>query len=173
MLDNIRAHSLVVARIAEFLGRELIKRGLDLNIDLVVGGALLHDIGKTACLNNGRNHALLGADICNTHGFNEVAPLVAQHVILADDLPGEPDARQIVYYADKRVNHDQVVSLEARLAYIVERYGFNDSRRCAAIRRNFNRCYEIEKTIFSYLGEEPEYLLRSLPRQSDFEIKAA
>jgi putative nucleotidyltransferase with HDIG domain len=173
MLANIRAHSLTVAKIAEFLGRELIQSGLELDLDLVVSGALLHDIGKTACLHNGRDHALWGADICTTHGYVEIAPLVAQHVILADDLPPAPDARQIVYYADKRVNHDQVVNLEARLAYIIERYGLNDSRRCAAIRRNFNRCIEIEKTIFSYLEYSPEDISGLLPKQSDFEREAA
>jgi len=173
MLANIKAHSLMVARIAEFLGRDLIKSGLGLNLDLVVSGALLHDIGKTACLHNGRNHALLGAEICDSCGYGEVAPLVAQHVILADDLPDKPDARQVVYYADKRVNHAEVVSLEARLAYIIGRYGLNDSRRCAAIRRNFTRCYNIEKTIFSYLEYTPEDLAGLLPKQSDFERTAA
>ncbi len=172
MLDNIKAHSLVVSRIAEFLGSELMK-SFDLDLGLVVSGALLHDIGKTACLHNGQNHALLGANICTTHGYAEVAPLVAQHVILSDDTPVRPDEMQVVYYADKRVNHDQIVSLESRLDYILVRYGCNDPRRIKAIQRNFTRCYAIEEAIFSYLQQKPEDLQDLLPQQSDFERKMA
>ena len=169
MLANIRDHSLVVARIAEFIGRELRKKGFNLDLDLVVSGALLHDIGKTACLHNGQNHARLGADICRRHGFDEIAAMVAQHVILDDDLPFEPDARQIVYYADKRVNHDRIVHLDQRLAYIIERYGQNDAYRCQAIRDNFSRSFAIEKRIFTHLGQEPEDLAELLPAQGNFE----
>ncbi len=169
MLDNIRAHSLVVAKISEFLGRQLKKSGLEINLDLLVSGALLHDIAKTASLHNGQNHALLGADICRKHAYDELAPLVAQHVILPRNLPEIPDVMQLVYYADKRVNHDQVVSLGERLAYIIERYGKGDAHRCAMIRRNFKRCYNIEKAIFSYLEESPADLADLLPQNSEFE----
>ena len=170
MLDNIRDHSLLVARIAEFISLGLKKKGFNLNIDLVVSGALLHDIGKTACLHNGQNHALLGADICQQHGFHELTVLVAQHVILPDDLPpGPDDARQIVYYADKRVNHDQIASLDERLVYILDRYGQNDANRCRAIQDNFNRSFAIEKMIFSHLAHAPEDLAELLPKQGNFE----
>lgn len=172
MLDNIRDHSLVVARVAEFISLGLKGKGIHLDLDLVVSGALLHDIGKTACLHTDRNHALLGADICRRHGFEEIADLVAQHVILDNDLPPRPDdARQIVYYADKRVNHDQIVSLEERLAYIIERYGQNDAMRCQAIRDNFSRSFAIERVIFSHLPQEPEDLAGFLPEQGNFEFK--
>ncbi|HFQ82255.1 MAG TPA: HDIG domain-containing protein [Desulfobacterales bacterium] len=158
MLDNIRAHSRVVARIADFIGRGLIADGVGLNLKLIVSAALLHDIGKTACLNNGRDHSRLGAEICRRHNFQELAPLVRQHVILQGTLPPEVDERLIVYYADKRVNHDQIVGLPARLAYIIERYGQNNPRRCQAINDNFKQAFIIEEMIFRHLPIKPEEL---------------
>jgi putative nucleotidyltransferase with HDIG domain len=158
MLDNIRAHSRLVALIAGFIGRGLIKDGVDLNLKLIISAALLHDIAKTACLDNGRDHSRLGEEICRRHTFQELAPLVRQHVILQGDLPPEVDERLVVYYADKRVNHDKIVNLPARLAYIIERYGQNNPRRCQAINDNFKQAFVIEDMIFRHLPIKPEEL---------------
>lgn len=157
MLPNIRAHSLVVARIAELLALALRRRGGDIDVELTVAAALMHDIGKSFCLDNDRNHAALGRDICLEHGFVELAPLVDQHVLLlADSFPNAPlSAKELVYYADKRVNHDQIVSLDQRLVYILDRYGKNDPLRHVAIRENFERCLVIEAAIFDGLDFGP------------------
>jgi hypothetical protein len=48
-----------------------------------------------------------------------------------------------------------VVSLEERLAYILERYGMNNEARCRAIKRNYGRCLDLEKRMFSFLAFEP------------------
>jgi len=153
MLDNIRAHSLMVARIAELLALALQRRGEAIDLPLTVAAALLHDIAKTLCLDNDASHAAQGRDLCLRHGYHELAPLVFQHVVLADPcFPACPlSAKELVYYADKRVNHDQVVSLEERRAYIAGRYGHDDPRRLQAIEENFQRCRGIEAAIFAGL----------------------
>ncbi|MDD5758541.1 MAG: HD domain-containing protein [Desulfobulbaceae bacterium] len=177
MLPNIRAHSLVVARIAEFLALALRQRGHEINVELTVAAALLHDIGKSFCLENDRDHAALGRDICLQHDLHELAPLVLQHVVLdAQSFPSSPlSAKELVYYADKRVNHDQIVSLTQRLDYIIDRYGHNDLRRHAAIRQNFERCQMIEAEIFRDLDFAPDGLserMAAIPSTWD-EVAAA
>ena len=163
MLDNIKAHSLVVARIAEFITMELNDKGMQIPLDLVVAAALLHDIGKTQCLNTNKDHARLGAEICLQHDLHEIAPIVAQHVILERSFPDtELSAREVVYYADKRVNHDQIVSLQDRLAYIIDRYSQNNPRRQQAINHNFIRCCTIEEGLFASLDFEPDSLAERL-----------
>lgn len=164
MLPNIRAHSLVVARIAELLAQALRAHGAAIDVDLTVAAALMHDIAKSLCLDNGQDHSRLGEEICLRHGLHELAPLVAQHVILDDaSFPRHPlSAKEIVYYADKRVNHDQIVPLADRLAYILERYGQNDPARHAAILRNFERCRAIEQAIFAGLDFGPHELQERL-----------
>lgn len=160
MLNNIRAHSLVVAKIAEFLSVGLRNQGREIDIELTLAAALMHDIAKTLCLESGCNHALLGRDICLEHDMEEVAPLVAQHVVLgADSFPHTPiSAKEVVYYADKRVNHDQIVPLDERLSYILERYGEEDPVRYDLIRENFGRCRAIEEEIFQGLDFGPHEL---------------
>jgi putative nucleotidyltransferase with HDIG domain len=157
MLPNIKDHSIVVARVAELITDGLINAGLQLSMDKVIGGSLLHDIGKTACLDNNDDHAAKGVEICQAHDFDTVTDIIAEHVILKNYSTAHTfTEKEIVYYADKRVNHDQVVSLEKRLAYILERYGLNNVVRCEAIRKNYALCRDLETRMFSLLDFEPD-----------------
>jgi uncharacterized protein len=161
MLPNIRAHSIVVARIASFLSTSLADAGIHMSLDTIIAGALLHDIGKTACLTTPENHAAKGQEICRAEQLDGIGDIVAEHVILKDYSPAmELSEKVIVYYADKRVNHDQVVSLKERLAYIIRQYGNGDHRLQKLITKNFNRCVTIEKRIFSFLDFQPDELGR-------------
>ncbi len=161
MLENIRAHSYKVAQVAEFIAHSIIGTGISLSLDKVIGGALLHDIGKTACLDSDHNHALFGAKICAQHGFTGIVDIVAQHVVLKNGLSETGcTEKEIVYYADKRVLHEEVVSLEARLQYILARYGNGDERLCAAISGNFNTCLVLEEKLFARLHFRPDEVER-------------
>jgi len=166
MLPNIVDHSIVVARVAEIITEGLISAGHDLSLETVIAGALLHDIGKTACLDNDDDHAAKGVEICLSHHLEPIADIVAEHVILKNYLPGDEfSEKEIVYYSDKRVNHDQVVSLEERLSYILERYGRNNEKRCQAIKQNYTLCQNLEKRMFSALSFEPVDVSSLLTKQ--------
>jgi uncharacterized protein len=158
MLPNIRHHSFVVARVSWVLVEGLVQHDPRLPVlpdrELVVAGALLHDIAKTKCLHNGCDHARIGAEFCEGLGYPEIARIVAEHVLLPDKDParwelGHFTASEIINYADKRVRHEEIVSLEERLAYILERYGAGDPARELRIRDNFVRCRELETSLFS------------------------
>lgn len=168
MLANIRHHSLVVARLAEQLQAGLCaftpnRPQADRN--LVISGALLHDIAKTPCLGSNCDHAKAGADICRQHGYPDIAVIVEQHVILGDYDPqryqsGYFFASEIVYYADKRVRHNVVVHLSERLEYILDHYGRGNPARQGLIRENFNKCIALEHYLFRWLPFGPAELGR-------------
>lgn len=156
MLGNIKAHSVMVAKVAEFLARGLIAKGAPLSAELTIAAALLHDIGKTPCLHTDLDHAVRGMEICRRHNFQELAAIVEEHVILKNGVPAAGvSEKEIVYYADKRINHDRIVSLDDRLLYILQRYGNNDAKRCQAIRRNFDICKTIEERLCAALALTP------------------
>lgn len=167
MLDNIRNHSILVARVAALLVDNIRQPGAPLSRERAVAGALLHDIGKTACLETEDDHAECGREICLAHDMAEIAEIVAQHVILRDTDLAVFTEEEVVYYADKRVNHDQVVSLEERLAYILERYGRNNVRRHQAILLNFSRCKALEARLFTGLSFAPEDVAGRLATQTE------
>jgi len=160
MLPNIRRHSAVVAQVALLLSNGFeeneIRPSFLPNRNLIIAGALLHDIAKTPCLKSGCDHAREGARICLQLGYPEIASIVEEHVILKDHdaerrHQGMFNAREIIYYADKRVRHEEIVSLDDRLEYILEHYGNGDPGMHHLIRINFDKCVELEKHLFAFL----------------------
>lgn len=160
MLANIRAHSEVVCRVALTLTDWLEQAGVELYRPAVEVGALLHDIAKTTCLGTSKLHTQVGQNMLQELGFPELGLLVAYHVILPEGHP--LDEIMVVNYADKRVTHDQIVSLRERYDYILERYGEGHESRLERIHQGYERAQEVEQTIFSRLEPKrrPEDIFR-------------
>jgi uncharacterized protein len=161
MLPNIREHSFRVMAVAGFLGEALVEAGFDLHLPLVTAGALLHDLGKTACLGTLTNHAELGAGILEELGFPHVAQVVREHVHLDASIVDPRPLREaeVVNYADKRVLHDEVVTLTERFADLKVRYG-TTSEALARIQATEVRSRALEETLFAPLRLTPLDLLR-------------
>ncbi len=161
MLENIRAHTVMVGKIAFLIARDLQRSGIDVSVKKATVGALLHDIGKTPALESGENHAEMGMRICLENNLDEIAPIVREHVRLKNyELEGVYCEKEIVYYSDKRVNHDKIVSLHERMDYIIDRYACGKEDLREAIRKNFLLCGSVEEKIFRKLAFRPEALSR-------------
>jgi len=157
MLENIKAHSIMVTKVAYVISYFLLKAGETISMQKVIAGALLHDIGKTEGLRTGRDHVEIGVEICNQHGFNEISELVAEHVILNKfDPDSKCTEKEIIYYSDKRVNHDKVVTLNERLEYIINRYSRGNKYIADTIRKNFELCRKVEEKLFKKLPFSPD-----------------
>ena len=159
MLGNIKTHSLMVARIAHLIAKGLNDAGVDISVSKATAGALMHDIGKTVSLKNGEDHSEIGRKICLDNQLEEIADIVGEHVRLKGyHIDGNYSEKEIVYYSDKRVNHDEIVSLNSRLAYILDQYGKDEEDLCRRIRENFSLCEKVEKKLFKKLDFGPEAL---------------
>ncbi len=159
MLENIKAHSIMVEKVANIIAREIMKSGTDISMAVITAGALMHDIGKTPCLNTRADHAAKGSEICILNHIEEIAEIVKEHVIIEGFNPdGEVNEKEIIYYADKRIKHDKLVSLEERLDYLLIRYAKGNKRIEGLIEENFIQCRKVEKKIFSLLSFRPEDL---------------
>lgn len=149
MLDNIVAHSIRVCQVATLLTDSLNSDEHDLNPGLIRAAALLHDITKTRSIKTSENHAYTGALYLHDRGFPEVADIVGQHVNLADFHPErKPNAAEIVNYADKRVLHDKVVSLEERMDYIMVRYSCSSGELGSRLEQMRREAGLIENKLF-------------------------
>ena len=158
MMDHIVDHSEQVCRVAVCLVDKLNHKGIDLNLELIRASALLHDITKTRSFRTKENHAETGGKFLQERGFIEVGHVIAQHVKLDTYVASSsPVEAEIVNYADKRVLHDQIVSLKDRMAYILERYadGMESRERILGL---WAKSKDLEKRIFSYLPFFPDEL---------------
>ncbi|MCD6320212.1 MAG: HDIG domain-containing protein [Candidatus Desulfofervidaceae bacterium] len=153
---NIIAHCKQVAQVALFLSEALSHQGLSLNIPLLTAGALLHDIAKAYSIEHPEvNHAEKGAEWLIELGYPEVAEIVRFHVNLSGEL--KIDEKSIVNYADKRVKHDTIVSLEERFKDLLARYGKTEARG-KRIRRLYERTKRLETLIFAPLPFSPDII---------------
>lgn len=121
--SNVIEHCKAVAKVAGEIAEKLIKKGRKVNKELVIAGALLHDIER-----HKDNHVARGAELVKKLGYPEVAKVVSKHTLYKVEIEeNQPRTleEKIVFYADKRVKNDKVVSLEDRYDDIRERYGVN------------------------------------------------
>ena len=159
MLPNIVEHSYRVCQVAAFLGKALSGQGNGLDPALIRASSLLHDITKTRSLKTKEKHAGTGGNLLRDLGYPQVAEVVRGHVQLSagDDLETLREVH-IINYADKRVRHDTVVSLEERFVDLVERYGRTPERRIR-LEQMRRKALELEQHIFRRIDSTPDDLL--------------
>jgi putative nucleotidyltransferase with HDIG domain len=155
MLDHIREHSLLVARVACTLAGLATRAGLAVPMQAVRAAALLHDIGKTHTIRFGGNHCQIGGALVQDLTAN---PAIAQGVMHHVCWPGPLDASRhflpmAVIYADKRVKHTQIVPLEGRLSDILERYGSTEARK-ARIMESYGQVLAIQSQLSEIVGAD-------------------
>ncbi|MEW6443040.1 MAG: HD domain-containing protein [bacterium] len=172
MLPHIVEHSYRVCQLAVFLTRVLNRNGSRLDPDLILAGSLLHDITKTRSIETKERHAETGKQLLLELGYPEVAEVVGAHVTFETGDPAQPvNETDVVNYADKRVMHVRVVSLEDRFEDLVARYGRTPEarRRLEMLRESV---LELERKVFAAgLGFAPERL-QAFNRLSPYDLSA-
>jgi len=121
---NVVKHCEVVAELAMEIGEACQKKGLNVDLELVEIGALIHDIGRSKT--HSVHHAVIGARIAKSVGLpEEVQAIIKRHVgggITAREAAklGWPKdvyvpqtlEEKIVSYADKLIEGSRRVPIE-------------------------------------------------------------
>jgi len=129
--DNIIKHSEVVLRVVLNIIKKLEKKGIKTDKNLVVSAALLHDMFK-----HKPNHVSACEKYLKNKGYAKLAKVVGEHGLRK--LPKSLESK-IMFYADKRVNEDKVVSLEKRFEYLKKRYSIPE--------KEIGRLYKFAKKV--------------------------
>ena len=179
---HVRAHIKQVANVAIQMAEAYVKRGEIINLNLLYAASMLHDISrvcdfKTLERDNfkedvtdekwkkwescrleykGIHHADIAHEQLAKLGFPEVAELVRLHRSL--NIIDEPESydtleKKILYYADKRAKHDEIVDLKERFRDGKERYGgFDGMEERKLFEEVEEKTYQLEKELFGGLG---------------------
>ena len=168
---HVRRHCEKVAEICVFIGEKI--PGVDL--ELLEKAAILHDLVRVCDFRDwdpekfpesnairekyaGRHHEEVAAEILAERGEKELANLIKSHKFsnILNGLNGWE--QKTLYYADKRVEGDKVVSLKERLdrgkernALTPEDIAISDAAR--------PKIFELEKEICEKAGIEPGDLI--------------
>ncbi|MEM2942571.1 MAG: TIGR00295 family protein [Candidatus Bathyarchaeia archaeon] len=132
---KIVKHSLVVAKTAARLVKDLLDRGVEVDRGLVWAGALLHDVGRAVTADV--KHGAEGARLLREAGFaEELARIVERHVgagipmveaacigLYPKDYLPETLEEKVVCYADKLVSGSKVTGIGHTVKLFAERLG--------------------------------------------------
>jgi putative nucleotidyltransferase with HDIG domain len=140
---SIVRHARKVAEVAHRLAYTLASSDLDLNLELVQAGALLHDLAKGQ-----PDHASVGASILRAMQFSRVAEIVAAHTDLATFSVLDESA--IVYLADKLVRGEEEVTITERFQPALDRFG-NDPIALQAAQRRKHAAFEVALAVVARL----------------------
>ena len=152
---SVRRHSIRVAKMAYRIASKVKTK---VNTQLVLVGALLHDIGRSKT--HGFNHALIGGKILRERGYPiPLARICERHILRGLD---KEDAREIglpekdylpetleekiVCLADKMTSGRREVTIEERFDRWFEKYG-----RSKILLKSKDRIEKMEKEIKSLM----------------------
>lgn len=154
--EAVQAHCKMVARVAHSLGAALTQTGLALDLELLQAAAGLHDLARGL-----PDHAAMGAQILRQWGFEELAPLVAQHMDLDIAPEGSLDECRVLYLADKLVTEDRITDLDLRFQLKLDQHGHNQ-KAADRISGRWRTADAIRTKIESTVGLPLERILMSL-----------
>ena len=118
--SNVIRHSIAVTEFAEELCDQLLENNADINKDQIIASCMLHDIERVQ-----PDHVTAGAKLLSKLGFPEIGKIIQKHGlhrIGEEEFYPKTYEEKIVFYADKRVVEDKVVTLTERFKYLRERY---------------------------------------------------
>jgi hypothetical protein len=154
--DHIVLHSKVVWKVARVVADGLLRNDHPLDIALLQASCLLHDIAKYPCIVDQKGwHDVIGGEMLKEEGLPEIADIVTQHVRLKDHGQGPIREEHVLFYADKRVVHDRVVTLQERFRYLAETYGRTEEL-VEKLKIMEDRTFSLERRIFQLVDFEPD-----------------
>jgi len=183
---HIVKHSLAVAKLAVFLAQKLNEKGITVDVNLVDRACLLHDIVRICDFKEldyskpeqniteqnkakwqqlrakyeGIPHEYAAYDILKEK-YPALALTIKKHRYIAVlNKKEKPNTweEKLVYYADKRVMHEEIVSLEERLTEAHKRnvFFYDTEAQSKIITAKVDPLiYRLEKEIFDEIGLSP------------------
>lgn len=130
-------HCEAVSNLAVEIARKCKRNGVDVDVELVKIGALLHDIGRSKT--HSVDHPIVGSKMARSYGLPEkIIRIIERHIgggLTAEEaeelgwpresyLP-ETIEEKIVTYADKLIEGDRTVPIEETIKKLRRRLGVN------------------------------------------------
>lgn len=164
--DRVRRHMRKVAAVLSDIADEVDPEQAVYDRELLYAAAMLHDFAKTR-----RDLPSAGAEQLRSDGYELLADLIAEHETaelhpeLGVTIDGKayPSEEDLLYYADKRVLDDQLVSLEERFNASLEKCTTPEARmmhklrwaKAIDIENSIYRCTNKHLSLDDQAGEQP------------------
>jgi len=183
---HVRNHIKQVTNVAMQLADAYVQKNEIIDMNLLYTAVMMHDIARVCDFRKldkshfiekitdekwekwktirkrckGVHHADAAEKFFRELGFSKTAELIYVHksrVIAQERERINTLEEKIIYYADKRVKHDETVSLKERFLDGWERYGkYDDAKTRRLFQKVEKETYKLEKELFEELNISPE-----------------
>ena len=116
--EHIVGHCRAVSDVAYTIGRKLNENGFNLDLDLIKGAGLIHDVVRLK-----KDHDYAGAEILENLGYYDEAAIVKVHMRFRYTGEDKIDESTLVCLGDRLVKEDHYVGLDERMEYIIHKAG--------------------------------------------------
>jgi len=182
---HVRAHCAQVAKVAMQVAEAFIQQGEIIDLNLIYTSALLHDVTRVCDFktldkkrfdeavtdkkwkrwedlrktHQGFHHADIAKKFFIEIGYPKTAEAIFTHkstMIVTEPERLNTLEKKLIYYADKRVKHDEVVTLTERFRDGKERYGkYNDDDETRLFDEVERATFQLEKELLEGLSIKP------------------
>lgn len=152
--SNIVSHVTQVAKVAKLISDHYINKGFNIDVNSLICAAIVHDLYKLKARNSHSNEAY---QYLKDKNEDKIALMVYKHdmeAIIDDSMQPFTLEEQILNYADKRVKHDEIVSLKERLADMKVRYN-SGNEVTPWETKVYSAYYKLEKELFTPIDISP------------------
>ena len=113
---HVIAHCREVTRVACGIAEQLNKHGYHLDLDLIRGAGLAHDVARTS-----EEHWNVGAEILRGLGYDDEANIVQQHMSYQFKPVDRLTETDMVCFGDRLVKEHDYVGVDERFRYIMDK----------------------------------------------------
>lgn len=114
--DHVIRHCRAVSMVAAALGEQLNRCGFQLDIPLIRGAGLIHDVARLT-----EDHGAAAAELLEKLGYFDEAAIVRVHMTYDFHDFAHLDETDLVCLADRLVKEDRYVGLDERIDYIIHK----------------------------------------------------
>ncbi len=114
--EHVIGHCRAVCETAVSIAKELNKCGKHLDIEVIEGAAIIHDIARVE-----DEHWLRGAEYARNLGLDREAEIIAAHMHHVFNSFDDLDETDMVCLGDRTVTEDEFVGLDERIKYIMNK----------------------------------------------------
>jgi len=150
---HVIGHCGAVSHVAVKLAEELKKHGYSLDLDLVRGSGLAHDVARTS-----DEHGAVGAEALEALGYRDEADIVRDHMYYTIGTADKLTECDMVCLADKLVCEDKYVGLMPRMEYLIAKIPGHDPAREARIRARWDILAQLIEDIEKIIGRSVDSL---------------
>jgi len=119
--EHVVKHCIKVTDTALKIGAALNEKGFSLDLGLIQGAGLIHDIARVE-----DKHWEVGADIASGLGYEEEAEIIRVHMFYnCDPKKKEINETDILCLSDRMVKEDEYVGLDSRMQYVLDKFKGN------------------------------------------------